>query len=100
MDLQRTDVERAAVPTERPLRVELQHRLRQPVIIGAVMHAARDVAEDLARLLQCDGDAVLAQCAAQPEHVAEQEVGPVQSLKKAGRDLRRPVIVLRGDWHG
>ena len=71
MDLQGTDIHRAAIQTEGPLRVHLQQQLRQPVVVEALSRAARDIAEQLTRLLQGQRDAGLAEQRPQPPHVAE-----------------------------
>ena len=74
MDLQGADVEQASVPAEGALRVELQDRLRQTVVIGASANAARCVAQHLARLLDSQRHTVAGELGTQAEEVTQQEV--------------------------
>src|SRR5208337_2468832 len=70
VDLEGAHVEDAALPAElRRVDADAEHRLA--VVVEAGVHAAGDVAENLAGFLQSDRHAVLAGPGAQAEDVAE-----------------------------
>ncbi len=60
MDLKSTDVEGASIPVKRFLRVELQNRLRQAIVLGASVDAARYVTERLAGFYKTQRSTVFA----------------------------------------
>jgi hypothetical protein len=74
VDLQGARLHGAALPAQRLAGVEAQPHGGEPVIVGALMDAAGDVAQHLADLLQAEGDAVAPERRAQAPHVAEQRV--------------------------
>ena len=85
MDLQGADVERAAVPAEGPLGIQLQQHLGQAVIGRALLGPAGHVAQHLAGFLHGERDAVFAERGAQAPHVAEHVVAARNAVQEAER---------------
>ena len=94
MKIQRAYVEETAVPTERPLGVELQDRLGEAVVLGGVPKAARDIAKDFAGFLHRKGNAVPAEKRAKTEHIAEQEIAALEFAEEAVEIIRLAITRL------
>ena len=90
MDIKRTDVERAAIPAEGPLGIELQVGLRQPVIDEALLDAAGHVPEDFTGLDNIQRHPRVAQQRTDAAHVAQQQAGAAERGTEAADRIARP----------
>ncbi len=87
---QRAGIERAALPAERLLRIELQIQRGQPVTRGAALHPASHVAQHLVGGLQADTDPVPAERSPQAANIPEQIAPRPKVGHEPGLALRSP----------
>ena len=103
MDVQPADVECAAIQTKCATGVELHHDLCQAVIDKPFLHSPGQIAKNLVRFLDREGDPEAAERRAQPPHISEQgraSVNPVDEAENAWLRQRLIVVASRldDDW--